>query len=270
MKNLIKHILFLLGLPLVVLASQVRAQEQIAVPLTNSGEPGSLHADVIRGSISVSGYGGEEVLISYNGEGKESGRQVTKDGLRRISNNAAGFEVTEDDNKVEISGASPLQSLELQISVPRNFALYLSTVNGTLMVENVNGEMDLSNVNGEVTLRNVGGSALVNTVNGDIKATFTQVSANKPMAFSNLNGDIDVTLPADAEVTAKMKSDWGEVYTDFDMNIQSSSGKKVRTSSNGGTYNISVNNWIMGNINGGGPEYLFKSLRGDIYIRKSN
>lgn len=87
------------------------------------------------------------------------------------------------------------------------------------------------------------------------------------MAFSNLNGDIDVTLPANAKVTAKMKSDWGEMFTDFDMDITQDQGK-VDASSGSGTYKVSVNNWIYGNINGGGPEYLFKSMRGDIYVRK--
>ena len=88
------------------------------------------------------------------------------------------------------------------------------------------------------------------------------------MAFSNLNGDIDVTLPANTQMTAKMKSEWGEVYTDFDMDVKRSDRDNVKSSAEDGVFKVSVNNWIYGNINGGGPEYLFKSMRGDIYIRK--
>jgi hypothetical protein len=263
--NYIFPILLVTLLPL-----QIQAQERITVPLSNPDEPGKLHIGIVRGSITVSGYDGQEVLISYGGDvKKDEEQQVTKNGLRRISNNSVGFEVSEDNNEVEVGGASPMQNIDFDVSVPRNFSLKLSTVNGgEILVENVSGELEISNVNGEVTLRNVSGSGLVNTVNGDIEATFQSVNPDKPMAFSNLNGDIDVTLPANTSMTAKMKSEWGEVYTDFDMDIRRTDDENVKSSTQGGTFKVSINNWIYGSINGGGPEYLFKSMRGDIYIRK--
>lgn len=253
-----------------LLPIQIQAQEQITVPLSNPDEPGKLHISIVRGSITVNGYDGQEVLINYGGDIKEDEeQQVTQNGLRRISNNSVGFEVSEDNNEVEVSGASPMQNIDFDVSVPRNFSLELSTVNGgEILVENVNGEIEVSNVNGEVTLRNIGGSGLVNTVNGDIKATFQSVNPDKPMAFSNLNGDIDVTLPANTGMTAKMKSEWGEVFTDFDMDIRRMDDDDVKSTTQDGTFKVSINNWIYGSINGGGPEYLFKSMRGDIYIRK--
>ncbi|HKK44437.1 MAG TPA: DUF4097 family beta strand repeat-containing protein [Balneolaceae bacterium] len=246
---------------------QSKAQDQLAVPLSNPGKPGKLKVGIVRGSIKVHGYDGKQVLISYNSSEDEK-QEVTKDGLHKISNNSVGFDVSEDHNEVEVDGASPMKDISFDISVPKNFDLHLSTVNGgELVVEDVTGEMDLSNVNGEITLNNVGGSALVNTVNGDIKATFTSVTPDKPMAFSNLNGDIDVTFPANTAMNTKMKSEWGDVYTDFDMSIKRTDTEKEHSSEDG-TYKVSVNKWIYGTINGGGPEYLFKSMRGDIYIRK--
>ena len=254
---------------ILIFSASALAQDQIAVPLSNPDQPGKLKIGVVRGSISVNGYDGKEVIIRYGSEDEEDrDREVTENGLRRISNNTIGFEAREDNNEVEIGGVSPMRDISFDISVPRNFSLELSTVNGgDIIVENVNGEMEIQNVNGEITLTNVSGSAVANTVNGDIKATFNTIAPNKPMAFSNLNGDIDITLPANAKVTAKMKSDWGEMFTDFDMDITQDRGK-VDASSGSGTYKVSVNNWIYGNINGGGPEYLFKSMRGDIYVRK--
>lgn len=251
-----------------LLPVSAKAQEQIAVPLSNPGEPGTLNVSVVRGSITVTGYDGNEVLISYNGNREDKKQKVTEDGLRRISSGSVGFQVSEDNNEVDVSGVSPMQSVNFDISVPRNFSLNLSTVNGgRLLAENIAGEMELSNVNGEVTLRNVSGSALVNTVNGDITATFSSVSSDQPMAFTNLNGDIDVTFPADVKMTAKMKSEGGEIFTDFKMDIKRAS-ENPEASTESGAYKVSINNWIYGNINGGGPEYLFKSMRGDIYIRK--
>ncbi len=265
----IKSILTAVALVLVA-AGTTFGQQQVVIPLSNPGEPGKLELGVVRGSISVSGSDGEEVIINYdNGENysDDGNRPDSRNGLRRISDNSIGFEVTEDDNEVEIGGASPRTDIDFTITVPRNFSLYLSVVNGgDIRVENVNGEMEISHVNGDVTLTNVGGSATVNTVNGEITATFNSIDENSPMAFNNVQGDIDITLPANAKVTTKMKSEWGEVYTDFEMDIDRSDRENIDVDSD--VYKVSVNNWITGRINGGGPEYMFKSLRGDIYIRK--
>lgn len=251
-------------------STSVAAQDQVAIPLSNPSEPGKLKIGIVRGSISVTGYDGQEVIIRYGGDEADEDREVTEDGLRRISNNSIGFEAKEYQNEVEVSGVSPMRETSFDVSVPRNFSLELSTVNGgDIQVENVNGEMEIRNVNGEIQLTNVSGSAVANTVNGDIEAIFTGIDDSKPMAFSNLNGDIDVTLPANASLTVKMKSDWGEMFTDFDMDISRQDMGKVDSSTDSGTYRVSVNNWIYGSINGGGPEYLFKSMRGDIYIRKN-
>lgn len=264
----LKYLLFLIFSTLIIPKLSL-AQEQIAVPLSNPGQPGKLEIGIVRGSISVTGYDGQEVIIKYNSDEDDDKNRVTQDGLRRISNNSAGFEATENKNTVRISGASPMREINFEISVPRNFSLHLSTVNGGgLTIENINGEMELSNINGDITMHNISGSALVNTVNGDVTATFNSVDNNKPMAFSNLNGDIDITFPANAKLTAKMKSEWGEVFTDFEMDVKRSDTNIKSSDGRSGGYKISVNNWIYGDINGGGPEYLFKSMKGDIYIRK--
>lgn len=261
-------LLFTILLSLVIGVVTSIAQERVVIPLSNPGEHGQLELGIVRGSISVSGGDTEEVIISYDGGGDSNDDSpAMRNGLRRISDNSIGFEVTENDNEVQIGGTSPQADVNFSITVPRNFSLYLSTVNGgDVVVENVNGEMEISNVNGDVTLTNVGGSATVNTVNGDITASFNSINADSPMAFSNVQGDIDITLPANASVTAKMRSEWGEVYTDFDMNINRSNQENIDVDSD--VYRVSINNWITGQINGGGPEYMFKTLRGDIYIRK--
>ena len=37
------------------------------------------------------------------------------------------------------------------------------------------------------------------------------------MSFSTMNGDIDVSLPADTKARVKMKADNGEIYSDFEV-----------------------------------------------------
>jgi hypothetical protein len=250
------------------LSNAAMAQQQVVVPLSHPGKPGKLSLSLVRGSITVSSYDGKNVLINYGGS-KEGDKphKVTKNGLHKVSSNSGGFLAEEDDNHVTISGVSPMHDIDFNISIPRNFSLDLSAVKGDIKVNNISGVLDIHSVDGDLTLTNVAGAATANTVNGDITASFKSVNQDKPMSFSTINGDIDVTLPANAKISAKMKAQFGDVYTDFDMDINNNSRKKVNTD-NSGTYKVSINNWIKGDINGGGPEYQFKTLRGDIYIRK--
>lgn len=265
-KNLSKA-MFSILVSLLLVTTAV-GQDQLAIPLSNPGQSGQLNLSMVRGELLVSGYDGDEVIIRFdNGQENRQQREVNQNGLRRISGSGSGFEVNERNNIVDITNVSPMRLVKFDILVPRNFSLKLSMVHGdTFVVENVNGDLDINHVNGEVTLTNIGGSALVNTVNGDIKATFENVGQDKPMAFSNVNGNIDVTLPPSTRMTAKMRTEWGDMFTDFDMEL--TRGENISRNGSGSGYRVSVNNWVIGEINGGGPEYLFKTLRGDIYIRR--
>ena len=87
------------------------------------------------------------------------------------------------------------------------------------------------------------------------------------MAFSSIEGKIDVTFPADVKAYVKMKSDNGDIFSDFDIEIDKRK-TQVNKSDKTGVYKISLEDWTNGKINGGGPEILLKTLEGNIYIRK--
>lgn len=261
MKTLKSSLLLLIAI--CIAPFYANAQQTLSIPLENPGEPGSLSLEALQSSITVIGYEGDKVLISNGDDDESEETEVTEDGLRKISG-GPGFEITKHGNTISIGNVSFFQSSDFKIKVPRNFSLNISTLSGDLHVKNVSGELELSSVNGDITLKNVNGSANVNTVNGDITADFNSVAANDPMAFTTLSGDIDVALPADAAFSAKIDSERGDVYTDFNLNIKNRSQR----SSTNGMVNVSVNEEIHATVNGGGPEYLFKSLNGDIFIRK--
>ena len=124
--------------------------------------------------------------------------------------------------------------MDITIQVPRASSLELhSTNDGDIVVENVSGEIEVENVNGSNTLRNISGNVVVNTVNGDVTVTMTRVTPDKPMSFSSMNGDVDVTLPADIKANVKMKSQQGEVYSDFDITLKPAPQKAEEVSKSG-------------------------------------
>lgn len=266
-----KSVKYFFGVSLILAGMNLIAQEgyteQIVVPLSNPGESGTLIVGLVNGSISVLGYDGNEIILDAMSKGSNKVETDKSEGMTKLT--AASFELsaTEKDNVVEIESDSWKRSINLQIKVPKNFDLELSTVNdGKLKIENINGKISAENVNGSIRMNQVSGSVLANTVNGEIDVLFNTIFPDDPMVFTTLNGDIDVTFPGSLKASVKLKSDMGEIFTDFDIDVTDTK-PKVKKTEDSGTYKVSIEDWIYGKINGGGPEFTFKNFNGDIYIR---
>ncbi len=241
--------------------------EQLVVPLSNPNQPGLLEVGLIKGSITVKGYDGDTVIINSESTEKKVSKK-TSNGMTKISGGSLDLRAEERNNKVSIHSNSWKNAIDLVIQVPKNFSLKLSCINkGRLLVEDVNGEMEVSNINGSIDMLNVSGSVVANTTNGHIKVVFSKVSPETNMAFSSFNKNVDVTLPANIKANIKAKTDGGDIYTDFDMDIDKRK-PVVEKGDNNGNYKVKIEQWTYGKINGGGPEIMMKSFNGDLYIRK--
>lgn len=244
------------------------AQSNLRIPLSNPSESGTLEINVLfADEITVRTHAENEVHILYDGDGVREDRREEKDGMRRITPGGAGLEVTEKENRVIIKSGPMPNDLELLVLVPQNFSLSLHSTSGDVTVDGLSGEIEINSINGDVEVTNISGSVVLNSVNGDTEIEFAQISPDTPMSFTGTNGDIEVTFPANAAFSAKMKTDWGDIYTNFDMQIDNTIGDTENTNE-GDTYRVSINKWVVGHVNGGGAEFVFKTLKGDITIRK--
>jgi hypothetical protein len=252
---------------------QSESSEQLTVPLSSPGKSYTLKVNLVQGSIKITGYEGKDIVIDVTTPGSKAGREMEKDpstGMKRISSSGS-YEVIakENDNMVTVNTSNPNKTFFLSLKVPQDVKLKASTVNnGTIEIENVKGELELNNVNGGIKLTGISGSVVSNTVNGDITTTFTLVDPKAPMAFSTLNGNINVTFPSNTKANLKLKSEMGEVFSDFDIDIDKTRPKTNKTNEPG-MYKIKIEDWIYGKINGGGSEILMKNMHGNIYIKKS-
>jgi hypothetical protein len=251
--------------------AQSGSAEQLTVPLSSPGKSYSLKVHLVTGSIKVTGYEGKDIIINVTPRGgDEETPRATENGMKRISA-TGGYEVTakEADNTVTVNTGNPNKALDLNLKIPQDVKLKIGTVNdGELIVENVTGELEVNNVNDKITLTNISGSVVANTVNGDVTVTFKGVDPKASMAFSTLNGDISVTLPAETKANLKLKSDNGDVFSDFDIDIDKTPSKVDKTNEPG-MYKIKKDDWVFGKINGGGPEMMMKNMQGDIYVKKA-
>lgn len=254
-------------------------QSEFTIPFSDPAKRGKLKARINYGSITIKGTARKDVLVRYTSEvdedrdhdkHKDKDKDNTdsgKEGLKRIGGGGLELDASENANYVKVSSGSWNIKTNLEIEVPSGIDLIIGTYNdGDLVVTNIQGEVELTNYNGEITALNISGSVVATTYNGDIKVTFDKVTEGKPMSYSNYNGDVDLTFPAATKATFRMKTDQGDIYTGFDMNVTTSGPVKQQDKS--GNFKLKIDEWKRGDINGGGPEVTMKSYNGDLYIRK--
>ena len=244
--------------------------DRVSVNLSDPTRPAFVKASSVNGSITVKAYEGKEVIVEARQRNEESERP--SGGPKRLNISTTGLTVEEENNEVRISTESYARTIDLTISVPVHASVKLRAVNdGDIVVTGVDGELDVDDINGAVTLNNVSGSAVAHALNGHVHATFVGVNPQKPMAFSSLNGDIDVTFPADVKANVSIRSDRGDVFSDFDVQLQASAPKQEIEDGRGkgGKYRVKIDKTVHGTINGGGPEFQFTNFQGQIYIRKA-
>lgn len=266
--------------------------DKVTVPLSDPSRPGTLKVGLLYGSITVKGYEGKEVLVEAHArtrggrrgwDGDEAplekltgrrkgddGAEENTQGMKRLAVNSTGLTVEEESNTIRVGTESMNRAVDLTISVPRQTSLVLrSTNDGAITVSDVNGDIDVNNTNGPVMMDHVSGSVLAHALNGRIHVTFDRVSA-KPMAFSSLNGAIDVTFPPDLKANFTIRNDRGDVFSDFDVQLTAGQNQVVQDDrKDGGVYRVKIDRTIHANVGGGGPEIQFTNMNGNIYIRKT-
>jgi len=258
-----------------IIFAQQTAADRATVPFSDPSKPGLVEATVHDGAITVKGYNGKEVIVEAKMRGKriserEEESEKTR-GMQRITVNRTGLVVEEESNEMEISVSAHDNTVDLTIQVPFKTSLKLAShENGDIVVENVTGEIEAASHEGSVTLKKISGPVVVHAFDGDILVIFDQLDPGKPMSFTSFDGDIDVTFPSTLKANVKMKTQEGEIYSDFEIELKATQQQKIQDErKEGGKYRISFGEFIYGAINGGGSEFQLVTHEGDIYIRKA-
>ena len=247
--------------------------DQVTVAFSDPSQPGFIKINLVGGNITVTGYNGDKVIIEAKAMYAKISPQESKKskGMQKLQYTATGLTVEEENNEITISAQSWKRPVEITVKAPHTTSLNLKTVNdGDILVEDIEGEIEANNINGGVQLLNVSGSVIAHALNEDLIVKFKKVDPDKPMSFTSLNGDVDITLPANTKANVTMKSDNGEIFSDFDINLKPSSTSRVEEDNRqkGGKYILKIDKNLYGTINGGGPEYVFKTFNGDVLIRR--
>jgi len=287
-------------------AASLRAQEtnpdRTTVTWSDPSRPGLLKVNVFNGGITVRTHNRPDVIIetkaapdetpagrgARGARGERTGRGVrgargereqraeteaAAAGLKRIGGTTAGGLSVEESNNVMSVSSSPFGRdccANYEILVPVRTNLNLTTLSAsTITVEGVEGEIEVTNMNGALNLTNVAGSVVANSMNGKVTASLRQVAADKMMSFASMNGDVDVTLPANTKANLQMHTNGGEIFSDFDVQLRPATRPASQDNrKQGGNFRIDFESVTNGVINGGGANFELRTFQGNIYIRK--
>ena len=83
------------------------------------------------------------------------------------------------------------------------------------------------------------------------------------MSFASFNGDVDITFVGNIKADVKIKSEQGEIFSEYDVKLSEKPNViKEDNRGKGGKFHLKMESFIYGQINGGGPEYYFSTFNG--------
>jgi hypothetical protein len=241
------------------------AAAQVTEHTYSLGSSPRISVDNVNGPIRVIGDGGTQVRFTATESNPDRVADVhldvtqSSDGLELYVDgpfrHRHGWFDDERENRVKFT---------FELHVPAHATVDLKTVNdGAVQVDGVAGEYKAVNVNGDVTLTNASGYGIAKTVNGAIHAAYS-ANPTQDSDFTSVNGDISVYLQPSLNAGVKYTTVNGDVYTDFNMDLQ-------RSGSQAGEHMIvfSRRRASGGQIGQGGPLLSFRTVNGSIYIHKA-
>jgi hypothetical protein len=262
-----------LGLLLAVCAlygAPQNSNNRVVIPPRTPASSRVIEVSLYQASITVKTHAGQEVIAETPGASSSSNRTV--DGMHRIDTpTGSNIVVRELDNLIRIIPPSRNgRQRDLILTVPVDTSLSLKTYHGDIVVEGVHGEVDANTYHGNITLQQVSGTVVASASTGSLKISMDSVDPAKPLSFSSLNGNIDVTFPPDLKANLRLRADLGEIWSDFDVAITGASrgGGMRQIGGTGIKVKINVGRALLGAINGGGVEASFHTVNGKIFIHK--
>ena len=275
-----------------------RRTESTDLTFADPSKPGALIVNLVSGSIRVKAANRKDVGLRISHAGRASllprKPEPPPAGMRRLTPSFPAAVPGDGDvqgNQIVLRLMNPVAEADVELEVPARTNLNLRVVHGgAIEVEGVEGNLEVNNVNGPIRLQGVSGSVVAAAVNGDVTVAMTRVAEQKVMAFSSLSGKIDVTLPRATKANLKLRSDNGDVFTDFDVAQASAPPLSTsvqpfrpfqwdspnttasialdRNGRNRRRIEVDANGTIFGSINGGGPEIEARSFNGAVLIRR--
>jgi hypothetical protein len=201
----------------------------------------------------------------------EAEREVTLDFLdnesrvRAVVREAAGVVCGEpSNNRSGVWRPRYEVAFEFVIRVPRRINLQLCAINGDeIRVEGTDGEFEVNHLNGRITMAGIRGSGSAETLNGAIQVSFVE-APRAASWFKTLNGSVEATLPAGVSADLQLKTRYGELLTDFDVQVLPLPAAAAERRNGHFVYRSDGSAHVR--VGRGGPPISMETMNGDVRV----
>jgi len=213
--------------------------------------------------VEVEGYDGNEVVIETGGNYKIPDRAKGLKPLNAMGlsdNTGIGLATKKEGNTVFVYQVVRSNDAKYTIKVPKGVMVKYknSSIHGDdFYAKNISNEMEIKTHGGDIHLRDVTGPVTASSVHGDIDVVFSNVNQKLPTSIASVHGDVDVSIPTGTKSDLSIATNWGEVYSDLDIEVDAQNGMKVYGAKK-----------IRGKLGGGGVGMSVSSTHGNVYLRK--
>ena len=271
----IKNILIILTLG--VFSQYLNAQDvkELSLEFSNENNPKTLEVNIFNGKITILGTDRKDVFFKYYTDDSNDENHTKKEppakakGMKKIAGQNTGFKIEEANNIMSIKSENFHSPMNLTIEVPKNINLDIrKQVGEDVLLENINGTINVECNIGSIIAKKISGAISASSSTGNIMVDFNTINSASTMQFTSITGDIDLTLPNSLKAHLKMRTEWGEVYSDHDIVVLPADVKPIK--SEGRNTKIISNEWTIANMNGGSDLRLICNTKmGSIYLRKN-
>jgi DUF4097 and DUF4098 domain-containing protein YvlB len=224
-----------------------------------SGTP-RVNISTFDGPITIRAWDKSEVhyMATKRAQDEESLKQITVVGEQQ-----GQTIVINAQNEHQYNG-----SVQLEVHVPRNSSLHVSSGDGPLTLDGVSGDITLRSGDGPITVNNSGGVLHVNTGDGPIQINkfdgqLDARTGDGPIVLDGTfnalfartgDGEISLAVPAGSSFTIETNASEGIANEGFDVVEDVTPSARVKR-------------WRVGN---GGRVFVLKTGEGKILLRPSN
>ena len=227
-----------------------RAKYERTVQLSAPLSPGSnFSAQTHNGSITIAGAN----IADCNLTATIVGRAMTEEGAKKIAEQTT-IKLIPSSNKLTVRIDKPTfrfsqsVSVSLDVTIPDNADLELTTHNGAIVIKNITGRLngtthngkitaeqvsgtaELHTHNGSVICREISGDAKLKTHNGSIKVYYSQAAPSVcDISLITHNGGVELSTPKDFSGEVEASTHNGSINTELPITVKGKVSRKKLT-----------------------------------------
>ncbi len=258
-----KTLLYLLFGGFVLQIGLLRAQESYKYSPKGAKK---LRITNISAKLTIENHNGNDIqIIPDNWEAAklpEKAKGLRPIGMGVQDNTGLGLNIKEEENGTIFLNPARKKITDFRILLPKNMSVTIVAQGwergDPIVLENFTSEAEIQVEYNGLFLKNVSGPVIAKTTYGKIEASFKNINPEKPSSLVATYSDVDVSLPSDSQVNLHLNSNYGEIFTDFDIQFSGEQGSMMAINPKE----------VNGSINGGGAEIYIGSPYSDVYLRK--